>query len=157
MKGNKRSISKPREVNSSPGINKSNIIAKQPNKDNQSIVSKNALDLIDKISDERFKNIKSNLDKEIKRTSTKVFTTNVVKKQNSQAECLVINNGFNCLVYPNSNIKNVPIVSSKKSVKAFFPKEVYEKLVMRIQRWFRRLVLKVNHINIREKRIHNWR
>ena len=100
MKGNKRSVSKPKEIKSSPIVNKTNLMSKQSIKDNQPTLSKNALDLIDKISDERFKNIKSHLEKETKKSSIKVNATNPNKKP--QPEYPVLNNSSNIL-HSNTN------------------------------------------------------
>ncbi len=156
MKSNKRSVSKTKENQgkSTPLMNKSNIVhSKQSSKENQPILSKNALELIDKISDERFKNIKSNLEKESKKTSLKVVN-NVI---NTSKKPLHQSDGHPSNKYTSNNvsqIENKNDIYSYNRIKGNIKSnqtEIKEIYVKRIQRWFRRIIIVINCINAEKK------
>ncbi len=136
-------------------MNKSNIVhSKQSSKENQPILSKNALELIDKISDERFKNIKSNLEKESKKTCLKVVNTvnTTSKKPLHQSDVHPSNKNISTNVNQNENRNDNYSCNQNKGNTKWNPSENREIYVKRIQRWFRRIIAVINHFNVEKKK-----
>jgi hypothetical protein len=145
MKGTKRSMSKPKEnvIKKSPALNKNNIITTKPyGKDSQPVLSKNALDLIDKISDEKFNNIRNQMEKDSKKSTTKIVGKVQISRK-LEHENNSFNNSKNGDTETGSNGK-VKVLQTKK---INYNQQEYENFVKKIQRWFRKILMVFKYLN----------